>query len=125
MFSPKNHRFKPLFILLVISLFLIKFFISEMNIRHFGGFLTDVAATILVVFSLKADCWHAYRANLPIYGNILVRVNLWNQCFDILDKKSEESDQVMRECEQFNIFVVPGKNSSHSVVKFNLKFSAK
>ena len=98
---------------------LIKCFLFKMNFSHCGGFLTDFIATILVIISAKSDCWYSYRGNLPIYGNILVRANLWGQCVELLDDKVGATSVVVGEtipsgrdqhmCEYFNVFDIPRK----------------
>ena len=84
---------------------IVRLLLFRMNISHCGGFLMDLIATALVVTALKADCWYSYRGNVPIYGNIIVRVNLWSQCFTLLD---ENDDNQQQNCELFNLFDIPG-----------------
>ena len=122
----------------------------KMNIWHLAAFFLELSTAVVLVFALKAPVWFTLKGSVPIYGDITVTANLWEQCYLLVAPEAHTTPKVKqppstqkgdqqkttsngggaketqerRSCEEFRILSLPGKCIFPNSCIFSRRFSS-
>ena len=74
----------------------------SMNLWHLTAFFLEVSTVVVLVFALKAPVWFTLKGSVPIYGDIKVTANLWEQCYSLVATDTQPTPHFKPPLKQFS-----------------------